>query len=973
MKTNASLLAAALLCAPAALADDAPVTYIDHVRPILQQHCFTCHGPDKQSGGLNLSNYAALMGGGSAGEIVAPQDPSGSSLVGVMDHTRNPTMPPNQPAIDAAKIEVVRQWIAQGCRETADSAARAPSRPAVDLSVGEPTLGRPVGPPIMPRDMPLGTITHTPGPGAVAAVAGHPWSPIVAVAGQQQVLVYHTDTLELLGVLPFELGQPEVIRFSGTGRLLMAGGGVGGQSGGVVVWDVESGSEVARVGEETDAVLAADIDPMHRFVALGGPAKVVKVFDLATGEMLYRIEKHTEWITAVAFSPDGILLATADRNGGVHVWEAETGAPFHTLGGHDGRVTQLAWRYDGNVLASVGEDGQARLWEMNGGSQVKAWGAHGGGVQSVAFGEDGRLVTTGRDRRIKIWDANGNLARELAPFSDIALAAAFDTSGRHVIAGDLSGRLARWTPIEGGDELVDMDVNPAPLAQQMASWSERESAAREALSRAQAQHAGSAEALSIAQAGKQEADRQLAAAQQEVDGRRQAMEQASAIVAQQTQQRDAVRGQVAEMTARQEQVQQSVVALAGQMRQTEQEHAESAAQRDAMSQEAEQANAAAEAARQAAAQSPDDAALQEQAQQAGQVAEEKGRQLAEQEQRVQRAAEQVAQAAQQHAAAETAMQEVSASLDPLRQQLEAAEQELASATGMRDQAQQALAQAEQQVPPATQRQAETAQQVAAAQATHAGREAARAAAEQEHALAARRVAKWRSAELRLELDAMRDELAQLRAAEHPAVIADEEAALALEGVRGRLTEAEEALATGPQRVERQQERIAAAQQQVEDATAELARREQAATQRAEMLASHRQAVESLAQQAEQAQDDELVTQALTQARAALATLEQASSNAAESMETMSFDLEDAQFEYESAVAAMDRLNEEITGLPTAIEALRVELAQQEQVKQQAEQQLAEARAPGDALEARLNEQLPRYAELRAAAGFAVSD
>lgn len=181
------------------------------------------------------------------------------------------------------------------------------------------------------------------------------------------------------------------------------------------------------------------------------------------------------------------------------------------------------------------------------------------------------------------------------------------------------------------------------------------------------------------------------------------------------------------------------------------------------------------------------------------------------------------------------------------------------------------------------------------------------------------------------------------------------------------------MATGPQRVERQQERIAAAQRQVEDATAELARREQAATQRAEMLASHRQAVESLAQQAEQAQDDELVTQALTQARAALATLEQASSSAAESMETMSFDLEDAQFEHESAVAALDRLNDEITGLPTAIEALRVELAQQEQVKQQSEQQLAEARAPGDALEARLNEQLPRYAELRAAAGFAVSE
>ena len=227
------LLAATLLCAPAVHAQDAPVTYADHVRPILQQHCFTCHGPDKQSGGLNLSNYAALMGGGSAGEVVSPQDVAGSSLVGVMDHTRQPTMPPNAQPIDAAKIEVVRQWVAQGCRETADSAVRAPSRPVVDLSVGTPTLGRPEGPPLMPRDMPLGPIVHTPHDGAVTSIAGHPWSPIVAVAGQQQVLVYHTDSLELLGVLPYELGQPEVLRFSGTGQLLLAGGGVGGLSG---VW-----------------------------------------------------------------------------------------------------------------------------------------------------------------------------------------------------------------------------------------------------------------------------------------------------------------------------------------------------------------------------------------------------------------------------------------------------------------------------------------------------------------------------------------------------------------------------------------------------------------------------------------------------------------------------------------------------------------------------------------------------------------
>lgn len=975
MKRIIYTLTATLFCAAPALADDAPVTYIDHVRPILQQHCFTCHGPDKQSGGLNLSNYAALMGGGSAGEVVSPQDVAGSSLVGVMDHTRQPTMPPNTQPIDAAKIEVVRQWVAQGCRETSESAARAPSRPVVDLSVGEPTMGRPEGPPLMPRDMPLGPIVQTPNPGAVVSIAGHPWSPIVAVAGQRQVLVYHTETLELLGVLPLELGQPEVLRFSGTGRLLMAAGGVGGQSGGVVVWDVETGSEVARVGEETDAVLAADIDPMQRYVALGGPAKVVKVFDLATGELLYRIEKHTEWITAVAFSPDGILLATADRNGGLHIWEAATGAPFYTLEGHDGRITALSWRYDGNVLASAAEDGKVALYEMNGGSRVRVWDAHPGGTADVQFNEHGHVVTTGRDRLVNTWDTtnsdNGSfMTAEAGTFGDIGLASAFDTTGRFVFVSDLSGRLVRWTPAEGREALVTVDHNPAPLAQQMAHWASRESEAREVLAHADEQLAQAAQALAVAEQAKQAQDQAVDAAQQEAERRRQASQQSMAVLGQQTQQRDALRAQVVEMAATLDSAQERVAMLAGQMQQHEQEHTTAAARRDTLAQETEQARVAAEQARVAAEQAPEDAALQEQAAQATAALEERTQQLAAQEREVQRLAAAVEQSAQQHTEAQQALQQAADTLDPARQQLEAAEQEVASVTGMRDAAQQALAQAEQAVPPATQQQAQRAEQVAAAAQARAQQEQARAGAAEQHALAARRLAKWQAAELRVELDAMRDELAQLRAAEHPVVVAYEEAALALEAVQGRLAEAEQSLATGPERVERQQLRIGEAQAQVEAATAQMAERRQAASQREQMLASHRAAVQTMAGQAEQAQGDPMVAQALEQARASLASLEQASQAAAESMDEMGFTLEDAEFEHESAVAALARLQEQVAALPAAIEALRGEVAHAEQAKQQFAQALAESRAPGDVLEAQLNEQLPRYRELRAAAGFA---
>src|SRR6476619_7018453 len=156
---------------------------------------------------------------------------------------------------------------------------------------------------------------------AVVALAASPWAPLVAVGGQKQVLLYHGDTMELVGVLPFTPGTPQVLKFSRNGSLLLAGGGRGGQSGKVVVWSVTTGERIFALGEETDAVLAADISPDQTQIALGGPGKMLRIYSTKDGKALYEIKKHTDWITSMEYSPDGVLLATGDRNGGMFVWE----------------------------------------------------------------------------------------------------------------------------------------------------------------------------------------------------------------------------------------------------------------------------------------------------------------------------------------------------------------------------------------------------------------------------------------------------------------------------------------------------------------------------------------------------------------------------------------------------------------------------------------------------------------------------
>jgi WD40 repeat protein len=334
-------------------------------------------------------------------------------------------------------------------------------KPALDLGA---TAGaaKPEGPPPMPEKLSRQPAVYTPRAAAVTALACSPWAPLAAVAGQKQIALYHTDTGALLGVLPFPEGTPHVLKFSRSGSLLLAGGGVGGKSGSVVVYDVKTGKRAFEVGEELDVVLAADINEDHTRIALGGPGRVVRIFSTADGSLVHEIRKHTEWIYAVEFSPDGVLLATADRNGGMFVWEAETAREYQNLAGHKAGVTDVSWRVDSNVLASASEDGTIKLWEMEGGKEIKSWAAHGGGASAVEFGRDGKLVSVGRDRLTKIWDGNGAAVRDLAGFGDLATEVAFTHDVARVVAGDWLGEV-RMSEVADGKQVAILAPNPPTL------------------------------------------------------------------------------------------------------------------------------------------------------------------------------------------------------------------------------------------------------------------------------------------------------------------------------------------------------------------------------------------------------------------------------------------------------------------------------------------------------------------------------
>ncbi|MCA2971023.1 MAG: PSD1 domain-containing protein [Acidobacteriaceae bacterium] len=121
------------------------------VRPIFEKSCANCHGPQVQLGALRLdSKTLAFAGGQSRQPGIVPGKPEQSTLfqriAGTTDQAR---MPMGGKPLDAAAINTIKNWIAQGAEWPEAASAKAaeikkhwayipPVRPSIPKNAGHP-------------------------------------------------------------------------------------------------------------------------------------------------------------------------------------------------------------------------------------------------------------------------------------------------------------------------------------------------------------------------------------------------------------------------------------------------------------------------------------------------------------------------------------------------------------------------------------------------------------------------------------------------------------------------------------------------------------------------------------------------------------------------------------------------------------------------------------------------------------------
>jgi len=83
-----------------------------HVRPVLAEQCYPCHGPRLQQGGLRLDRPDFLRSGGT-NPLVRPGDPEGSRLIQAVRHVGGLRMPPSS-KLPSAQIDALADWVKAG-------------------------------------------------------------------------------------------------------------------------------------------------------------------------------------------------------------------------------------------------------------------------------------------------------------------------------------------------------------------------------------------------------------------------------------------------------------------------------------------------------------------------------------------------------------------------------------------------------------------------------------------------------------------------------------------------------------------------------------------------------------------------------------------------------------------------------------------------------------------------------------------
>ncbi len=150
-------------------------------------------------------------------------------------------------------------------------------------------------------------------------------------------------------------GWGSSVVFSLDGSVLAMGG-----SGGVVGWNVDTGSQITYHDSTSASPVVFSSD--GRLLAFGGDWNEFHILNIQTGERKV-FEGHTNSIGAMAFAPDGGLLAVGDDDSMVRLWDLETDQNTLSFEAQTEWIREVAFSQDSRTVSAELAGEGWELWD----------------------------------------------------------------------------------------------------------------------------------------------------------------------------------------------------------------------------------------------------------------------------------------------------------------------------------------------------------------------------------------------------------------------------------------------------------------------------------------------------------------------------------------------------------------------------------------------------------------------------------
>lgn len=105
-----------------------PVDYARDIQPLLQEHCYECHGPEKQKNGYRLDRRSTAYSGLVRHNIIPGSSKTSRVYTRVLNAQTGLRMPPNH-ELDDDEIDLIRRWIDEGATWPDELANESPPKP----------------------------------------------------------------------------------------------------------------------------------------------------------------------------------------------------------------------------------------------------------------------------------------------------------------------------------------------------------------------------------------------------------------------------------------------------------------------------------------------------------------------------------------------------------------------------------------------------------------------------------------------------------------------------------------------------------------------------------------------------------------------------------------------------------------------------------------------------------------------------